>query len=309
MQTATSNSNPSEILYETGIFERPALIGYKNSVQDYVPTALDMNSIQNFYCINPIKTMNNLKYENISKFKNFLIEFDKMKLEKQKVLVAKKGLPYALATFSGSKSNHYIVSVQEGFELAEYKQLAAIMLRFIFKGQADKSCANPNRLSRTPFAMRGENEQELLEAKHAIKADDLRHWVYETNKNAYFSYLVAKEEDEEIVARAQSLAKGRAPSKELTSELLETFCPNWFDIIESKDVGEGGRHAAALGIGIKLRQCNMDVNEIQTHITTFLENNGKKAAQKEARSIVSWIISKPSIVPFAFQEIDIYEIE
>lgn len=283
------------------IFKQDEIIGFKDNVEDYQPYKLQPSAttLPNFYCINPIKSYSDLKYENIKEFRNFLIEFDSARLSTQERWVKETGLPYSLQTFSGSKSYHFIVSLNKGIELEEYKQLAAIMLKYIFRDKADESCANPNRLSRTPGAMRGEKEQKLIAQLPAIEPDQLRHWVYEVHKNCYMSYKVNKEIEEERRFKTQQLYNtGSADS----ADLINIFIPDWQQILMSDKVSAGNRHRTAVGVGIKLYQCGMDPDTLLEHTQTFLELNGKSnGAYKEAHNIITWISKR--IVPYNFDQI------
>lgn len=287
----------------TNIFRADELVGFKDSVEDYKPYKLQPTAkeLPNFFCINPIKSYSDLKYENISEFRNFLVEFDSARLSTQERWVAESGMPYSLKTFSGNKSYHYIIALDSSIELQEYRQLAAIILEFIFRGKADESCKNPNRLSRTPGAIRGGKEQKLIEQSPAISPDALREWVYEINKNAWFSYKVAEQAEGERRAKANEYVRANGVDAADSNKLLQIFFPEWEQVLANDKVATGRRHSVAVSAAIKMYQCGLDPDKIADKITSFLQSNGKGAsAWQEASGVVSWVTKR--IAPFNFDQ-------
>ncbi len=286
----------------SNIFEPHHKVGFKDELYDAKPYALLNEDVAPpmFYCINPLISYNNLKYENLAEYRNILVEFDGARLTTQQRWVEESGLPYSLKTFSGSKSFHYIISLNEGVPREEYAQLAAIILKYIFRNKADDSCANPNRLSRTPGAMRNGVEQKLLEQKVAISPQQLRDWINTAHKSAVISYEVNKQI--ELERRHKVQVKVNEGVRDY-QELLQIFAPDWQQMLKNDKVVAGRRHSVGLGIAIKLYQCGMHMDELTQHIAGFLESNGKGAGSwQEASQIVAWVARR--VVPFEFDEIN-----
>lgn len=123
-----------------------------------------------YYAVNPLlDPAVGRKSENVAAFRNFLLEIDNQSLEFQRALIAKieaLGMPVALATFSGGKSIHMIVSLIDGLpttgsqaeRIQVYKRhwqaLAAHIETKLAGGEAlfDRACQDPARLSRLPGA-------------------------------------------------------------------------------------------------------------------------------------------------------------
>lgn len=126
-----------------------------------------------FFSINPLSISR--KDANVTCFRNILIEFDKVSLEKQ--LEFAETIPFSTLTFSGSKSYHYIISLEEPCkDIKEYRRLVKRIYNNL--PDCDKSTKNPSRLSRTPGAIRdNNNEQKLLAVKNRIKRKDLELWL------------------------------------------------------------------------------------------------------------------------------------
>lgn len=99
---------------------------------------------------------------NVVSFRNFLLEIDSMPLNDQ-VRYVTDLIPVSSVVYSGSKSNHFVVSLEDPLQnAAEYRQLAQRLHRLVKK--ADPATKNPSRLSRLPGPVRRETgkKQELL---------------------------------------------------------------------------------------------------------------------------------------------------
>lgn len=99
---------------------------------------------------------------NVICHRNFLLEIDNMPLNQQIAYVEASKLPVSAITFSGSKSYHFIISLEEPINSSEYAKLANGLMRLL--PAADKSTKNPSRLSRLPGVLRPETKlmQELV---------------------------------------------------------------------------------------------------------------------------------------------------
>lgn len=99
---------------------------------------------------------------NVTSYRNFLIELDNMPLYDQ-VAYVKSRVPVTSIVFSGGKSYHFIISLDTPLATkAEYDSVARRLLKLL--PAADKSCKNPSRLSRLPFALRPDTglKQDLI---------------------------------------------------------------------------------------------------------------------------------------------------
>lgn len=110
---------------------------------------------------------------NVTKFRTFLIELDKMDLAKQ-IDYVKSKLPVTAITFSGDKSYHFLISLETPLKSkAEYvhffKRIQALL------PEIDPANKNPSRLSRLPSAKRREtgNIQKLVELNSRIPFETL----------------------------------------------------------------------------------------------------------------------------------------
>jgi len=129
-----------------------------------------------FFCINPVKDLDNRQLENISNLQNFLIEFDEASLEDQKTaikIIEDASINIATAVYSGSKSIHLVFSMAETLQV-DYRSawLALSMeVKSLTGLKADPQCKNANRLSRLAGYTRPDTGkvQELLHKGGYIK--------------------------------------------------------------------------------------------------------------------------------------------
>lgn len=102
-----------------------------------------------YICLNPLKGPR--KDANVAAHRNILFEFDDGTIKSQEEAVALLRLPYTIKTFSGNKSNHYIICLEESLPADQYKNIVKQAYKK-FKN-IDRSCSNPSRFTRTPGAI------------------------------------------------------------------------------------------------------------------------------------------------------------
>lgn len=124
-----------------------------------------------FFSINPLK--NNRADKNVAAHRNFLLEFDSIPLQEQEMMMQKSGLPVSAIVYSGGKSYHYYISLQEPVDAAAYANIAKRL--HILVPEADPACKNPSRLARLPGAIRPDtgNLQECKYVGTRIVNDEL----------------------------------------------------------------------------------------------------------------------------------------
>jgi hypothetical protein len=135
-----------------------------------------------FFVLNPLKRIDygygGASLENIASYQNILIEWDDaaLTIKQQLDRADRYGIPYALATHSGGKSVHFIISLQDPFKtLEEYTSTAKLIITAL---AADIKCANANRLTRNPEGLRGPLPQEVVGKGSKITQEDLRWWMH-----------------------------------------------------------------------------------------------------------------------------------
>lgn len=143
--------------------------------------ALEPTSSTLWFSINPLHTSR--ADANVTAYRNFLIEIDSMPLKEQIAYVTSR-LPVSSIVYSGSKSYHFIISLQTPLQIySEYIRQAKAILDAV--PEADKSTKNPSRLSRLPGVLRPDTKllQELLYLGQRVPISALPQPVVEQAKS------------------------------------------------------------------------------------------------------------------------------
>lgn len=118
---------------------------------------------------------------NVICLRNILIEIDCMPLRDQYKFITDSGLPYSTCTFSGSKSFHFIISLENPCgNLKEYKELVERIYKALNKQSKviDTSCKNPSRLSRMGDSIRDNGKpQNIIHVGSRINNAILESWL------------------------------------------------------------------------------------------------------------------------------------
>lgn len=118
-----------------------------DTVSQQVKTLSADKSGYQFFTLNELEEGKSRADKHVKVFRNFLVEFDGISLEEQEKVISESGLPYCTMTFSGSKSYHCVISLQDPCKSEEeYRDL----VNWIYAAmpQADPACKNPSRFSR-----------------------------------------------------------------------------------------------------------------------------------------------------------------
>lgn len=127
-------------------------------------------------CINPLKDTR--KDENVSAFRNFLLEVDTMSLRDQLEYIDELKVPYSCCVYSGNKSFHFGVCLDEAIpNETVYRYLYQWILNIV--SQADQNCKNPSRMIRFPDNIRPETgkKQSVYKIGSRIGLPDLYAWL------------------------------------------------------------------------------------------------------------------------------------
>jgi hypothetical protein len=135
-----------------------------------------------FFSINPL--MNKRADANVVALRNFLIEFDDISKEEQ--LKALEHVPYSTLVWSGGKSYHAIISLDE--PLADRAAYNEVVQRLQAKlPDMDKATSNPSRFSRLPGAIRDNgNEQKLMELRSRVSLEALNEFLGPVEPNQIY---------------------------------------------------------------------------------------------------------------------------
>jgi hypothetical protein len=126
--------------------------------------------------LNPVK--GERRDENVTALRSFLVEVDFGSLKEQYDYINSLKMPYSVAIFSGNKSIHFGIVLDDDLpDLDSYKVIAEWILRIADK--ADQMTKNPTRCIRFPNVIRKETGrlQKLLEVKGKVSYADLSTWL------------------------------------------------------------------------------------------------------------------------------------
>lgn len=195
------------------LFNRGEGIGYQTENEGYRKNSVivhngdqdEWNKRYTLYSINPIHpTIDNapeldnpkhatdiprITIANVTSFRNFAIEFDEGTPKEQGDKLKASGMPYSAIVFSGSKSLHCPIALEEEVSQEDYsayfEAIRQVLLKYDLKN--DPQCKNPNRLTRAPKQIRihkGEEKlQKLVTIKGRVKNSDLIKWFKDNNIN------------------------------------------------------------------------------------------------------------------------------
>lgn len=133
-----------------------------------------------FFSINPMDPANSRADSSVLKYRNILVEMDKMVLDLQDQYISEIGMPYSTAVFSGKKSIHYIISLDQPVATEqEYRALVKRVYKAVGNDYVDQSCKNPSRFSRFPGHIRSDTgkEQKLLFVGTRVPLSTLEVWL------------------------------------------------------------------------------------------------------------------------------------
>lgn len=179
---------------------------FKDKPENYRVPTLFLNrdgiteGLYSHYVINPIiKGADTRTDADIAAYRNILIEFDNMDLERQDSYIKSIGLPVTACIYSGGKSNHYIISLEQDVEKHIYQWLTNNI--FCITSDSDKTTKKPCQLSRLPGTLRADRMQELAYLNNRIDNNELIAWVQDQlsvvlpNANINRSYVKSKKEN------------------------------------------------------------------------------------------------------------------
>jgi hypothetical protein len=120
--------------------------------------------------LNPIKGFR--RDENCTAFRSFLVEMDNYELKAQLEYIERLGLPYTAAVFSGNKSIHFVITLDQDLPNENIWRLFSEWILNI-AALADDKTKNPSRSIRIPGGLRKEGRQRLIKLNGLVKMQDL----------------------------------------------------------------------------------------------------------------------------------------
>ncbi len=247
-----------------------------------------------YICLNPvdIESDGSALSSNIFTYRNILMECDEkgVDIEQQRYRIKQSGIPYSTVVFSGGKSSHHIISLEESLSSEEeykawFKAIEFGLSKYNFK--ADSACKNPSRLSRTPegFNIKDGNPQELLEVRSRIPNKDMLVWFkqHDIDPNDYL------QNDVEYT----SYDGPNSANDERRWEVAQKFMgQNW----DYSSLGDGEREPARFQLTLKCKECGLSMQATQNYM---VQNYPSSKGSAKTVSDVKRVYDTREVTPIA----------
>lgn len=180
----------------------------------------ERSAVTEFECLNELNSTASRKIDNVIKMNRFVFECDTVDKELQierALKLVKEGVA-CRAVDSGNKSIHVIIEVANLDKLQDvdkYKIIWHYLNSKYFDKQADTACSNPNRLTRTPNAIRMSNGA----VQTLLASSDKQYSLTKADKDAIQSEWTRRRMLNELATKSLQ-----------TSSTHDGICSNW-DII------------------------------------------------------------------------------
>lgn len=237
-----------------------------------------------FFTINELTAGGGRDVTDVKVFRNFLIELDFGTLVEQVQYIETLKLPYTSVVYSGGKSVHYIMSLEEPLKTAaDYYEFSDFLLEHVVH-RADKSNKNPNRYSRTPGVVRsdkGGRTQELIELRPRVTPKELEEFLA-----PYWKTWLIEKRKRERSARLKRVKRELAERNGITLAPLELITARTKDFILN-GATEGDRHRALTSAITDLYLNGMELPEIEALLQTAVEKSGI-AERGDLEQLINW---------------------
>ncbi len=132
--------------------------------QEYALSMVGKASKDGIYlCYNPARANRlNRNGENVKCYRNILIEFDGLELGEQVGYVNRAGIPYSTVVYSGGRSNHFLICLEDPLDYETYRQYWARIVNAF--PEVDSSVNRGASYSRLPNGYRKKILQNLVYA-------------------------------------------------------------------------------------------------------------------------------------------------
>lgn len=180
---------------------------------------------EQFFVINPLK--DSRRDDNVTAFRNILVEFDKLSIKEQHKLIERSGLPYSTLVYSGGKSLHVIISLETPLQSKEaYKALAKQIYKKLGGADVvDDKTSNPSRFSRAPDAIRDNGvRQDLLEVRARVPNQLLYDWLGPIELEKQSNFATFKSDSKLITIRALAFLRYGAEPGQWNTRLFGAAC-------------------------------------------------------------------------------------
>lgn len=179
--------------------------------------------IPQFEVLNELKDDSSASDYNVSKLTRFLFECDNKSFAWQLHNANSHNDVICRAVFSGSKSLHCIIELDEPCQsIEEYKDIWSFFNSYYFDNNADSACSNPARLTRTPGAKRfGSWTVQKLLFENDNKFCRAR--LYADCKNRAGKFIKGNVTVDEVAAKYQEMRVSREAYRAVRMKNLDSI--------------------------------------------------------------------------------------
>ncbi len=220
--------------------------------EDYGPMTIKESDI-NLVAVNPIKGWR--KDENVVKFRSFMMEIDTGTLEEQKKYIEDSGMPYSACIFSGNKSLHYVITLDEPLpNIDQWRFYNQWLLNVLPK--TDQQIKNPSRSIRFPGNRRN-NGKKLIQALVSMNS--------RVSQENFFKWLFSHEDKKPVQRqKIESAIQSSIHSlSDLPQEVLNTL---------EKGITEN-RNATWFYVACRFAEKGFDYHETFSHLLQYYQED------------------------------------
>lgn len=217
----------------------------------------DVDEKLQYISINPMRGDSRAD-ANVTTFRNFLVEFDGIPLEDQMHYIKKIGMPYSTATFSGNKSVHFIISLEDPLQSREEYDFCIRWIYNILGPTVDRQNKNPSRFSRIPGGTNAKtrNKQSLLKVRGRIENDVIESWL--------LNHPEAKPDS--IMSRKETV--------KLSASAEPALLSNWTNYLLNFGVYSGKRNQTFYQMGFDFIKAGFSLEEAYSYIIQNAQDLG-----------------------------------
>jgi hypothetical protein len=122
------------------------------------------------------------KNSDVAKFRSFMIEFDNISIKQQYDVILEIGFPHSTITYSGNKSLHIILTLEQEIESQDNYYLYSKWIQNIFQAKSyrpDPLTKSPSFLTRFPNVTSDDGfySQKLLSLQGRVNNSDFIEWL------------------------------------------------------------------------------------------------------------------------------------
>jgi hypothetical protein len=236
-----------------------------------------------FICVNSLAANTARSDSNVACFRNFLIEIDKIPLVDQATYIEEIKMPWSAAIYSGGKSIHYIISLDEPCKTEkEYRELASFLIDDVVT-LADKSNKNPSRFTRTPDFIRPDTgrKQEIMELRKRVTNEELKAFLEPYAKIRHIKQKAARK-----AARIKRVKLENARQEGTVLSVMDLVNARTRRFL-AEGATEGDRHNELKTAMLDLWHNGAELEQIEVLVTPAADLSGI-GARGDVEGLVEW---------------------